>query len=430
MTSFIQFLENKTEIFSFTVRGVGNIETWLVNQLLGNPAIASTISSYSYRTVHTSSGVTQVTFNIKYDTLPPNSSVYLAKNNFDIQTALSVAFRLHQETILLVVDNRTGFMSQVNRFESIKFNKEFVGEEFHIHQLHSSNYSLRSFFEGKIIIYVVKFSYFDSAKETNDLSCLIAEQAQNIQKVCRNNKIAIINHIMVWFRNNIEYLDTNKTDDHSAIGLIKNKTAVCQGIAAYAYQLLSFCGIDARYVSGDGLGSDGWGSHGWNMVYINNRWIHIDYTFELNSHALSVIKTEKNFIKDHRWDTERYSYKQSQIVSNARKVFRHSLMVLLPEQFCYSINGCIVDVSNAGKICITSNNTILVSLFDIISIYGGCYSLDKGILSIYISTRKYTLPFSQIKLINNKWYAPVGTLIPLGFKVQIEGDTIVLKNQN
>ena len=430
MTDFIQFLKNETKNFSITTQGVDNIGAWLVNQLLENPAVASTISSYSYRTVRKGSGVAQVTFNIQYDALPPGSSVYMAKDNFDIQTAISVAFRLHQETVLLVVDNRSGFIPQVNRYEPIKINKEFVGEEFYIHQLHASSSSSRSFFKGEIIIYVLKFSYFDSAKETNDLSCLIAEQAQNIKRECGNNKLAIINRIMVWFRNNIEYLDTDTTDDHSAIGLFKNKTAVCQGIAAYAYQLLSFCGIDARYVSGDGLGNDGWGSHGWNMVYINNKWVHIDYTFELGGYSLSVIKNEKSFKKDHRWDAERYSQRQSQIVSNAKKVFRHSLIMLLPEEFCYSINGCIVDSSNAGKLCIVRNNTILVSLFDIISIYGGCYSLDNATLSIYIGTRKYELPFAQIGLINNKWYAPVNILVCLGFKIWIEGNAIVLKNQN
>ncbi|GMA56385.1 transglutaminase superfamily protein [Alicyclobacillus sacchari] len=53
-------------------------------------------------------------------------------------------------------------------------------------------------------------------------------------------------------------------------------SAVCQGIAALAYRMLSFAGIPVRFVDG----TAGGGSHLWNEVEIRGHWYQLDVTWD------------------------------------------------------------------------------------------------------------------------------------------------------
>ena len=64
--------------------------------------------------------------------------------------------------------------------------------------------------------------------------------------------------------------------DYTAVGLLKNKTAVCEGYAKTFSAFMNVLNIPCKLVSGTGNG----GGHAWNMVKLGGKWYHIDVTCE------------------------------------------------------------------------------------------------------------------------------------------------------
>lgn len=429
MSKLIQFLSSKANQFSIELSNMNTslFQPWLEKELIDNPAVVASIDSYSYQTVQQASGSLRAYFSVQYDSIPLKEPVFLSQNLFELVTAVSSSLRMHLSRTVLVIDNRKNNVDVNNVFQILHTSEEFVGEELQIHQNRASSTKKKSFFGGRIVILLINRTFFDTAKNINDLSCLLATQAKQIRHKSRNDKKAILNEIMHWFRDNVEYVNTNQISDHSAVGLIKHGSAVCQGIAAYAYQLLYFCGIDARYVSGEGLGADGWGPHGWNMVFYDNRWQHLDYTFELNSYSKSILKKDSDFRKKHRWDEAKYSPKQSDIVINSKKTLRKSIISFIPNASCFAINGCIIDMRQSHNPCIISGNKIFVSILTVLSLIGGSFCINGNLLQIFMNCEQYYIPIERFVLFGKCWYTEVTNMVKIGFKVKLEGNTISVK---
>ena len=430
MSVFADYLKRRIPSFSINIPIQTDAKIWVENQLLSSPYCLTTVGGISYQTTVLNGREKQVHISVKYVEGVQSGIVFGVKDVFELITAVSISLKCHLPKTVIVIDNRSGFVPENGVADKINTCKEYVGEELEIHQYNSSKSSWKSFFKNRIIIYTLEINYFDSAKDINDLSCILAEQAKRIRSNCGSNPKAIVDSIMKWFRQNIEYKNNNQTADHSAVGLYKNKTAVCQGIAAYAYQLLTFCGLEARYVSGQGDGTGGWGAHGWNMVKLNGIWHHVDYTFELNSLRLSAIKKEREFKKDHRWDENRYSNRRSDELSNARKTLNSSVIILLPEENCISVNGCLMDTTAMHKICVISNGSIYVSLLDVVTVYGGCYALKDNSICIYLGVNSYTIPFDKATYSNGAWYINVLWLQNLNIRIKTDNNAVVLQSDN
>ena len=427
MSIFADYLKRRETSFSISIPIQTDTKTWVENQLLSSPYWVTSIGGISFQTTVLNGHEKQVHMSVKYIDTIQLGIVFGVKDVFELITAVSISLKSHLSRIVIVIDNRLGFVPENGVANLIITCKEYVGEELEIHQYNSSKSSWKSFFRNRIIIYTLETNYFDSAKDINDLSCILAEQAKRIRLNCGSNATAIVDSIMKWFRHNIEYKNNNQPADHSAVGLYKNKTAVCQGIAAYAYQLLSFCGLEARYVSGQGDGSGGWGPHGWNMVKLNGIWHHVDYTFELNSLDFSAIKKESEFKKNHRWDENRYNSRRSDELSNARKTLNSSVIIILPGEDCISVNGCLIDTTAMHKICVVSNGAVYVSLLDIVAIYGGCYNLKDSSIYIYIGVNSYIIPFDKVIYRDGAWYTNVLWLQNLKIRIKTENNAVVLQ---
>ncbi len=65
-------------------------------------------------------------------------------------------------------------------------------------------------------------------------------------------------------------------DDYTAAGLLKNKTAVCEGYAKAFLASMKVLGIPCKMVSGKVDGEN----HAWNLVKIGKKWYHIDVTWD------------------------------------------------------------------------------------------------------------------------------------------------------
>ncbi|MGG0200922.1 S-layer homology domain-containing protein [Bacillus anthracis] len=63
---------------------------------------------------------------------------------------------------------------------------------------------------------------------------------------------------------------------YTAYEALVNRSAVCQGYALLTYQLLKEARIENHFVVGTGDGQP----HAWNLVKIENKWYHLDTTFD------------------------------------------------------------------------------------------------------------------------------------------------------
>ena len=163
---------------------------------------------------------------MQYDSIPLNEPVFLSQNLFEIVTAVASSLRLHLSRTILVIYNRKNNVDVKNVFQLLHTTEEFVGEELQIHQNRASSTKKKSFFGGRIVILFINRTFFDTSKDINDLSCLLATQAKQIRQKSNYDTETILNEIMYWFRNNVEYVNTNRISDHFAVGLIKHGTAV------------------------------------------------------------------------------------------------------------------------------------------------------------------------------------------------------------
>ena len=80
-------------------------------------------------------------------------------------------------------------------------------------------------------------------------------------------------------------------EQYSAVGLLRNGKAVCQGYSELYAILLNKVGIPTRFVSSDGL------NHAWNYVRIGGTWYHVDVTWDDCYQNRAGIMTHDFFLK-------------------------------------------------------------------------------------------------------------------------------------
>lgn len=80
-------------------------------------------------------------------------------------------------------------------------------------------------------------------------------------------------------------------EQYSALGLLRNGMAVCQGYSELYAILLNKVGVPARFVSSDEL------NHAWNYVRIDGAWYHVDVTWDDSYQHRAGIMSHKCFLK-------------------------------------------------------------------------------------------------------------------------------------
>ena len=426
-TNLVSYLQRKVSCFTITIRNT-ELASYIKQSLLSAPHVTSLIKGMSYSSsANLVTGETRISFNIQYDKNISQFPTYLVSNELEIMTALSLMYRFHSSIVKIVVDNSKGIITSENAFLLFDKMKKMVDEELQLAQLSRSTSSYISFAGRSVYVYTLQNDYFDSEKPINDMSCAAAQLAHSFVRECNYNQHSIIMAIQRWFRENIQYKNNNITADHSAVGLIRNKTGVCQAIAAYAYQLLTYSGFQARYVSGQGNGSGGWGPHGWNMVRINGAWQHIDFTFELHKLNPVLPRPINEFRLDHRWDEQYYSAPTSDNYVQTRQALDRSIIVTIPNNPCYSVNGCIVDTSEQSLFCIIHHGIIYVLVFELVKVCGGCYVLKDHTVHMYIDTHEYGINLQSLLYHKGAWYIQASQLSKYGYKLDISGQRLILQ---
>ncbi|MDA1807029.1 S-layer homology domain-containing protein [Bacillus cereus group sp. BY32LC] len=96
---------------------------------------------------------------------------------------------------------------------------------------------------------------------------------------------------------------------YTAYEALVNRSAVCQGYALLTYQLLKEAGIENHFVTGTGDGQP----HAWNLVKIENKWYHLDTTFddpvpdEQGRVTYSYLNlSDEQIARNHEWNRSDY----------------------------------------------------------------------------------------------------------------------------
>lgn len=109
-----------------------------------------------------------------------------------------------------------------------------------------------------------------------------------------------------WIVNNTRYDQSYRIYD--PYNTLINHTGVCEGYSLLAQKMFTIAGIKSIIVEGTSGGQ----AHAWNMVYIDNKWKHVDVTWDDPVSSRDILRhdyyniTDKEISADHTWDTSKY----------------------------------------------------------------------------------------------------------------------------
>ena len=107
--------------------------------------------------------------------------------------------------------------------------------------------------------------------------------------------LELVNHLNNWLKSNTSY-DYNFRDiSYSELGIVKNRSAVCDGYSDFVKRVCDMYGVPCEKV----IGNVDEGLHAWNRVKIGGTWYYLDTTWNvcLNSNEYYLSKT---LWSDHR----------------------------------------------------------------------------------------------------------------------------------
>ncbi len=99
---------------------------------------------------------------------------------------------------------------------------------------------------------------------------------------------------------NVSYANTG-IDAHNLVGVVRDKEAVCEGIAKAYKFLCDLAGVPCIVVSGNVDGE----AHGWNKIWLNGRPSFVDVTNSLPGHKFAgKFLLSVNDIRNYIWNQQ------------------------------------------------------------------------------------------------------------------------------
>ncbi len=262
--------------------------------------------------------------------------------------------RAAQQTVeMILADGGTGFANA----QMTKFASSYASDIF-----------------GRHCSIKLETEYMYDGTRLNVLACSASKIAKSLKTSVREGCTAYekVTVFGKWIKNNFSYKNSNLSEEHSAEYLLKTQTGVCQAIAALAVLTLPYMGIETAYIIGEGKGKDGWANHSWNAVKIGGEWIHVDFTFGMNSFSLPSTRTEKtakSFMTNHRYDAKRYSPKVLEYRSRLFEGIAGGGIVFDMCSGGMSINGVGIELKN--PVLINLNGVLKADVRTIARLFGG-----------------------------------------------------------
>ena len=287
--------------------------------------------------------------------------------------------------------------------------------------------------------------YFTSAKDTNDLICVAAEIGTKLRAQLGDRPTVqrIIHVYQKWINATFRYENTGRPEDHSAFALMRDRTGVCQAIAALTVLVLPYLGLHTQYIAGQGGGREGLGPHAWNLIRVpavgndpaledQLQWYHVDFTFGMNGvtpHTLNP-RSAMAFATTHVWDEE-----LSQTYLNH---CRHKELAMRCAEIVLRENK---DSWQLGDISVTTPRPMLVGndqqghwidLFTLLRFLGGgCeYIAHENRLRICLNDRQYLVDNGRYYLDGPGGYLKVSILRHLPVQIFARGNAYSMKVVN
>lgn len=179
-----------------------------------------------------------------------------------------------------------------------------ITNSYEMYNVKNYNLNMSARGNGPIVI-KVNCSYRMSAQMEADLNTKVKVIISNIapDNMSQPEKERAIHD---WIVNNTRY-DQSYTIYDPYNTLIKH-TGVCEGYSLLAQKMFTVAGIKSIIVAGTAGGED----HAWNMVFIDNKWRHVDCTWDDPIAYKDILQydyynlTDKEISSDHTWDTSVY----------------------------------------------------------------------------------------------------------------------------
>ena len=107
--------------------------------------------------------------------------------------------------------------------------------------------------------------------------------------------LELINNLNYWLKNNTGYDYSFRDISYSELGIVRNRSAVCDGYSDFVKRVCDMYGVPCEKV----IGNVDEGLHAWNRIKIGGTWYYIDTTWNVclgsNQYYLS-----RNLWSDHR----------------------------------------------------------------------------------------------------------------------------------
>ncbi|MHA6483001.1 transglutaminase domain-containing protein [Paenibacillus sp. strain BS8-2] len=214
----------------------------------------------------------------------------------------------------LELELAAGFQSRADRFSvSYTGNRKQLSDDmtdiiraalrhddYSAYILESYLYTIRSWGTKSTITVESKF------RETEEQTAVVERKVDEI--IAEILKPGMSDHEKVkaihdWIVSNVEY--DQSLSYYTAYEAVTLGKAVCQGYSLLGYRMLEKAGLDVLIAEG----SVNTGEHAWNMVKLDNRWYHLDMTWDdpVGAKSESPIRytyyllADDELRRDHQW---------------------------------------------------------------------------------------------------------------------------------
>jgi transglutaminase/protease-like cytokinesis protein 3 len=126
--------------------------------------------------------------------------------------------------------------------------------------------------------------YFYSKAQILDYRKQVSRYLTSFDKIKNQSDMQKEIYVHDFCLENFKYDFSKGKYAHCILGLVKSKTAVCEGIAKFVKLVLDYVGVPNLVVTGDAtnpVANGRFERHAWNIVAIEGRTYHLDVTFDM-----------------------------------------------------------------------------------------------------------------------------------------------------
>lgn len=195
---------------------------------------------------------------------------------------------------VLKINNDEDLLSQINNFVHV----------------YNSFKSMKTSYttNGKITLYINRVYNEETIDKINNKLDEIESSIIDKNKSIRDNILSIHDYIVNNTKYNVEDEMKANTVSSTAIGVLFNKLATCNGYTDAASLLLDRLNVKNIRISND--------EHIWNLVYLDGKWLHLDLTWDdpvnnLNKDILLhdyFLKETKDMDEKHNFDKNIFNF--------------------------------------------------------------------------------------------------------------------------